>query len=182
MKKSLMTAVALLALSAPAMAWGEQQSNAITKQYPWLGKAQWDLTQSRCYAAMRHDAFYWWGRGKCHIREIRYATGVVVRDTVSKFSDPEATPDPDTPVTKKGELLVGIVTYDTKSETYCITHDGGCYPAHDVRLLGSALIGPYAPETGDPTLQGVETSCELMLADRVAIIKANAQEILRGCH
>jgi hypothetical protein len=177
MKKLMMITAALLIGVAPV-----QAGNKITAQYPWMGKAQWDLTRAECAGAMRHDAYYWWGRdNKCHMREIRYATGVVIRDTVSQFSDPDATPDPDTPVTKKGELLVGIVTYDEKSQSYCITHGGGCYPARDVMLLGSALTGPYNAEDSDPTLQGVETSCDLMLADRANIIKANGEKILEGC-
>jgi len=107
---------------------------------------------------------------------IRYAEGVVIRDVAAKE-------DPDS-IMKKGELLTAITQYRPDEGTYC-EHVGYCYRAKDVKLLGSVLTGPYTNEkVGDETdlWQGVSTSCELILADRINIIKANAQEMFTDCH
>jgi opacity protein-like surface antigen len=176
MKKLLIMTAAVVAFATSAFA------NDLVTRFPWLAKAQWDLTKSECYAAMRHDSFYWWGQGKCHVREIRYASGVAIRDTVSQDPDDATTPTEDRPAMKKGELIYGIGSYDEKSRTYCVIRAAGCYAANDVRLLGSALTGHFPDAGADPMLQGVGTSCELLLADRLAVIKANSQDLLKGCH
>jgi opacity protein-like surface antigen len=176
MRKLLIMTGAIVALATSAYA------NDLVTRYPWLAKAQWELTQSQCYAAMRHDFFYWWGQGKCHMREIRYASGVAIRDTVSQDPYDLTVPAEDRPSMKKGELIYGIVSYDERSNTYCVVHAGGCYASDDVRLLGSALTGHFEDPEADPWLHGVGTSCELLLADRLDIIKTNNQDLLKGCH
>jgi hypothetical protein len=56
----------------------------------------------------------------------------------------------------------------------------------DIKLLGSVLTGPLNGDQklGDETdlWQGVGTSCELILADKVNIVKAGAQELFKDCH
>ena len=150
--------------------------NEITTKYPWMVKSQTELTKSECTAAMRHDSNYWWANGKCHMKFIRYAIGIVIKDVAAK-ENPEA-------VMKKGDLFTSITQYRPDEGTYC-AHGGYCYPAKDVKLLGSVLTGPYTTEkAGDETdlWQGVGTSCELILADRASITEAKAQEIFTGCH
>jgi hypothetical protein len=151
-------------------------ANEIMTKYPWMVKSQTELTKAECTAAMRHDSNYWWAHGKCHMKFIRYAFGVIIRDVAAK-ENPDA-------IMKKGELFTSITQYRPDEGTYC-GHGGYCYPAKDVKLLGSVLTGPYTTEkAGDETdlWQGVGTSCELILADRVNIIIANAQEMFTGCH
>jgi hypothetical protein len=107
---------------------------------------------------------------------IRYAFGVVIKDVAAKEN-------PDS-IMMKGELFTGITQYRPDEGTYC-AHGGYCYSAKDVKLLGSILTGPYTDQkAGDETdlWQGVSTSCELILADRINIVKAKAQEMLVDCH
>jgi hypothetical protein len=139
-------------------------------------KSQTELTKAECAAAMRHDSNYSWAHGKCHMKFIRYAAGVVIRDTAANEA-------PDS-IARKGELLTAITQYRPDEGTYC-EHGGYCYAAKDVKLLGSVLTGPYSNEKlGDESdlWQGVNTSCELILADSANIINANAQELFTGCH
>ena len=155
--------------SNPALA------EALTTRYPWIVKSQTDLSFSECKAAMRHDSNYWWSRGSCHMKFIRYAAGVAIRDAVS---------DDDTGGLSKGQLLTAITQYRPTEKLYC-EHGGSCFHKKDVKLLGSILTGPYSDyKSGDETdmWQGVSTSCELILADRRNILAASAQELLRGCH
>jgi hypothetical protein len=164
------TILAALMLSSPAY------TDEITTRYPWLVKPQTELTHTECAAAMRHDSNYWWAHGKCHMKFIRYAFGVVTKDVA-------ANENPDS-IMKKGELFTGITQYRPDEGTYC-AHGGYCYSAKDVKLLGSILTGPYTDQkAGDETdlWQGVSTSCELILADRINIVKAKAQEMLVDCH
>jgi hypothetical protein len=151
-------------------------ANKITTTYPWLVKAQEDLTKAECMAARLHDTNYWWSGNKCHVKSIRYAWGVAIRDAVAQENRDS--------IVKKGQLLEGITQYRPNEGMYC-EHGGGCYPAKDVKLLGSVLTGPYDPDAkpGDDAYQwqAVESSCELILADRTNIVRANAQEMLRGC-
>ena len=152
-------------------------ADAITTRYPWIVKPQTELTEAECTAAMQHDYNYWWVHGKCHMRFIRYAWGVATRDVAAKAS-PNS-------IMKKGELLKSITQYRPDEGTYC-EHGGYCYPAKDVKLLGSVLTGPDTAgyKAGDETdlWQGVSTSCEFILADRTNIIEANAQEMFKDCH
>jgi len=147
----------------------------LTTKYPWLVKPQGELTYTECATAMNHDSNYWWARGKCHMRFIRYAFGVVIRDVAAQEA-------PDS-IMRKGEIFTGITQYRRDEGTYC-AHGGYCYQAKNIKLLGSILTGPYGDKVGDETdqTQGVETSCELILADRNNIIKAGAEEMLEGCH
>jgi hypothetical protein len=151
--------------------------NEMTTRYPWILKSQTELTKAECVAAMRHDRNYWWSRGKCHMKFIRYAWGVVIRDVAAKEA-PES-------IVRKGELVKGITQYRPDEKTYC-EHGGYCYPAKDIKLLGSILTEPYGatPKAGDETdlWQGVSTSRELILADRANIINAHAQEMLQDCY
>jgi hypothetical protein len=152
-------------------------ADEITTKYPWIVKPQTELAKAECTAAMRHDYNYWWARGKCHMKFIRYAWGVAIIDVAAKE-------DSDS-IMKKGELLTAITQYRPDERTYC-EHGGYCYPAKDVKLLGSIITGPYNADykAGDESdlWQGVSTSCELILADRTNIITANAQEMLKDCH
>jgi len=148
-------------------------ANEITIKYPWMVKSQTDLTKAECTAAMQHDSNYWWAHGKCHMKFIRYAGGVVIKD----IADIE---DPTSILMKKGDLFY-ITQYRPDEKTYC-GHGSGCYPADSIKLLGSILTGPYDPEDKTDNYQGVSTSCELILADRINIIKANAQEMFQDCH
>jgi hypothetical protein len=169
MRKTILLAT-LAALNTFAYA------NEITTKYPWMAKSQTELTRAECMAAMRHDSNYWWAHGKCHMKFIRYAFGVAIRDVAAKENSDS--------IMKKGELLTAITQYRPNEGIYC-EHVGYCYPAKDVKLLGSVLTGPYTTEkAGDETdlWQGVHTSCELILADRINIIKANAQEMFKDCH
>jgi opacity protein-like surface antigen len=50
MKKLLIMTAAVVAFATSAFA------NDLVTRFPWLAKAQWDLTKSECYAAMRHDS------------------------------------------------------------------------------------------------------------------------------
>jgi hypothetical protein len=143
--------------------------------FPWLLKPQNELTHAECLAAMRHDRNYWWSRGACHMKFIRYAAGIVLRDTTN--------PDNPDDIKKKSELFY-ITQYRPKEGLYC-GHGSGCYPSKDIKLLGSVLTGPDNDQkTGDETdlWQGVDTSCELIMADKVAIIKAGAQTLFKDCH
>lgn len=162
--------LAALMLSSSAYA------NEITTKYPWMVKSQTELTKAVCTTAMRHDSNYWWARGKCHMQFIRYAGGVVIKD-IAALENPDA-------IMKKGELFY-ITQYRPDEKAYC-GHGDYCYPADGVKLLGSILTGPYDAnyKTGDETdnYQGVGTSCELILADRINIIQANAQEMFTDCH
>jgi hypothetical protein len=142
-------------------------ANEITIKYPWIVKSQTELTKAECTAAMRHDSNYWWARGKCHMKFIRYAAGVVIRDVAAKENSDS--------IMKKGELLTAITQYRPDEGTYC-EHVGYCYPAKDVKLLGSILTGPYTDQKAGDETEGVGTSCELILADRINIIKANARD------
>ncbi len=169
-RKLLLTIGAVVLFATPARA------DEITTKYPWIVKPQNELTHAECKAAMRHDANYWWARGACHMKFIRDAWGVVIRDTAANEA-PDA-------IVKKGELLTAITQYRPDEGTYC-QHGGSCLPAKDVKLLGSILTGPDTGEykVGDESdlWQGVSTSCELILADRANIIEAKAQEMLRDC-
>jgi hypothetical protein len=170
MKELLMvTVVAVLTMA------GSAHANEITTKYPWMIKSQTELTKAECTAAMQHDSNYWWAHGKCHMKFIRYAVGVVIKDVVAKEN-------PDT-IMKKGELF-HVTQYRPDEGTYC-GHGDYCYPAKNIKLLGSVLTGPYSTEkTGDETdlWQGVGAYCELILADRINIIEANAQEMFTDCH
>ena len=146
------------------------------KLFPWILKSQDQLTHAECLGAMRHDSNYWWSRGACHMKFIRDAAGVVLRDI--------SAPDNSKDIQKQGELFEGITQYRPKEGLYC-GHGAGCYPSKDIKLLGSVLTGPYSDEkAGDETdlWQGVGTSCELILADKAEIIKAGAQKLLKDCH
>lgn len=149
----------------------------LTIKYPWLIKSQTELTKAECTAAMQHDNNYWWARNKCHMKFIRYAQGVAIRDVAAQ--------EDSSSILKKGELLESITQYRPDEGTYC-QHGGYCYPVKDVKLLGSILTGPYdsSYKAGDETdlWQGVSTSCELILADRKNIIAANAHDMLKDCH
>lgn len=151
--------------------------SASTVKYPWMVKPQTELTKAECTAAMQHDRNYWWARSKCHMMYIRYAWGVAIRDVAAKESSSS--------MLKKGELLQAITQYRPDEGTYC-EHGGYCYPAKDIKLLGSILTGAYNAgyKAGDETdlWQGVSTSCELILADRKNIIAANAHDMLKDCH
>ncbi|MGA8170851.1 MAG: hypothetical protein WB816_08480 [Methylocystis sp.] len=143
---------------------------------PWMLKPQNELTHAECLGAMRHDRNYSWSRGACHMKFIRDAAGVVLRDT-KVDGNPDA-------ILKKGEVI-NITQYRPKEGLYC-GHGAGCSPSKDIMLLGSVLTGPDKddPKTGDESdlWQGVDTSCELILADKAEIIKAGAQKLLRDCH
>ena len=147
-----------------------------TTLFPWMLKPQNELTHAECLAAVRHDSNYSWSRGACHMKFIRYAAGVVLRDTRAQ-EEPDA-------IMKKGELF-NITQYRPKEGLYC-GHGANCYPSKDIKLLGSVLTGPYNgnQKMGDETdlWQGVDTSCELILADKVNIIKAGAQKLFQDCH
>jgi hypothetical protein len=170
MKRIFFAAILALALSTASHA--TQQ----LREYPWLVKAQTELTHAECAMAMRHDSNYWWARGKCHMKFIRYAMGVAIKDVAAR--------EEPTSIVKKGELLESITQYRPDEGAYC-QHGGYCYSAEDVKLLGSVLTGPYNADykAGDESdaWQGVASSCELILADRANIIEANAQEMLRDC-
>ena len=169
MRKLLLTATcAVGTLALPAGA---------TTPLPWMLKPQNELTRAECLAAMRHDSNYWWSHGACHMKFIRYAAGVVLHDTRAQEA-PEA-------IMKKGQLLDNITQYRPREGLYC-SHGGYCYPAKDIKLLGSVLTGPY---NGDQKLgdasdswQGVGASCELILADKVNIVNAGAQKLFTDCH
>jgi hypothetical protein len=152
-------------------------ADSITVKFPWIVKSQTDLTGTECAAAMRHDRNYWWAQGKCHTKFIRYAWGVAIRDVAAK-EESDA-------IVRKGELLKDITQYRPNEGTYC-EHGGYCYPAKEVRLLGSILAGPYNNDgykEGDESdlWQRVSTSCELILADSKNIVAANAQEMFKDC-
>jgi hypothetical protein len=169
-RKSLMAIFFVSAFVNPSSA------NQTTTKYPWLVKPQEELTKAECKAAKRHDSSYWWSAGKCHTKMIRYAGGVAIRDTAAK-ENPSS-------ILKQGALLTAITQYRENQGTYC-DHGGYCYPAKDIKLLGSILTGPYDENAkpGDDTYswQGVSASCETILADRKNIIAAKAQEMLKGC-
>jgi hypothetical protein len=168
MKKLLLAATCGVGmLSMPAHA---------TTLSPWMLKPQNELTHAECLAAMRHDSNYSWSRGACHMKFIRYAAGVVFQDTRAE-ENPDA-------IMKKGELF-NVTQYRPKEGLYR-GHGSYSYPSKDIKLLGSVLTGPY---NGDQKMggeidlwQGVDTSCELILADKVNIIKAGAQKLLKDCH
>jgi hypothetical protein len=147
-----------------------------TTLFPWMLKPQNELTHAECLAATRHDSNYWWSGGTCHMKFIRYAAGVVLRDTGAQ-EEPDA-------IMKKGELF-NITQYRPKEGLYC-GHGSYCYPSKDIKLLGSVLTGPYDgnQKMGDETdlWQGVNTSCELIIADKVNIIKAGGQSLFQDCH
>ena len=167
--RALLAAIVLTAFTAPAF------SDPIASQYPWMVKSQTELTHAECLAAMRHDANFWWSRGKCHMKFIRYAMGVATRDVPAKES-------PDS-VLKKGALLTAITQYRPNEDAFC-EHGGYCYPAKSVKLLGSVLLGrsddTYSNGDTD-SIQSVGTTCELIVADRKAIIEANAQSMFTDC-
>jgi len=143
---------------------------------PWILKSQDQLTRAECQAARRHDSNYFWSRGACHMKFIRYAAGVALRDTPAQEA-PDA-------ILKQGALF-NITQYRPKEGLYC-GHGSYCYPSKDIKLLGSVLTGPYNGDQkmGDETdaWQGVGASCELILADKANIIKAGAQTLLKDCH
>jgi hypothetical protein len=151
-------------------------SQTATK-YPWIVKPQEELTKTECKAAMRHDSSYWWAGGKCHMKMIRYAWGVAIRDTAAK-ENPSS-------IMKQGALLTAIAQYRENEGTYC-EHGGYCYPAKDIKLLGSILTGHYddsaKPSDDSYSWKAVSASCETILADRKNIIAANAQAMLKDCH
>jgi hypothetical protein len=171
---SLSLSVAITALAIKAMA---ADTNTLVAKYPWLVKPQTEMSYAECKNASRHDSNYWWSHGKCHMKFIRYAAGVVTEDA-------PAAEDP-TSVLKKGELLTAITQYRPTEGLYC-EHGGYCYPSKSVQLLGSVLTGLYDPEykSGDESdlWQGVGSTCELLLRDRSAIVAANAEQLLHGCH
>lgn len=152
-------------------------ANQTSTKYPWILKPQEELTKEECKAAMRHDSSYWWAGGTCHMKFIRYAGGVAIRDTAAK-ENPSS-------ILKQGSLLTAITQYRGNEGVYC-EHGGYCYPARDIKLLGSILTGKYddSAKPGDDTYswQAVSASCETILADQKNIIAAKAQEMLRGCH
>lgn len=148
--------------------------DALTR-YPWLVKSQTELTYAECQTVMKHDFNYWWANGKCHMKYIRYAAAIAIRDSV-------AIEAPDS-VMRKGELL-SPTQYRPDEESYC-EHGGYCYPAKDFKLLGSIFIGRSGDyKSGDETdnYQGLSTSCELIFADRENIIAAGKQELFKDCH
>ncbi len=143
-----------------------------TTLFPWVLKAASELTHAECLAAMRHDSSYWWSRGACHMKFIRYAAGVATQDSEGDAG------------LKKGELVDNITQYRPKEGLYC-GHGSGCFPSKDIKLLGSVLTGPYSDQkSGDDSdlWQGVGTSCELILADKANIVKAGAQQLMKDCH
>ena len=148
---------------------------ALTARYPWSVKAQGDLTAQECAAAARHDRNFWWSGGRCHMKFIRYAAGVAVRDTHA-LEDQSS-------VRRKGELF-SPTQYRPDEDAYC-EHGGYCYPAKDIKLLGSIRTAPdtsYA--TGDKDVdvyQGVTTSCEMLEEDRANIVAVGAQDLFRDC-
>ncbi len=147
---------------------------AIAMNYPWTVKAQSELTAAECAAATRHDANYWWARGKCHMKFIRYAAGVATRDTHA-LEDASST-------RRRGELF-SPTQYRPDEDAYC-EHGGYCYPAKDIKLIGSIRTPPDAGMvTGDASdaYQGITTSCELLEDDRTAVVAAGAQDLLRDC-
>lgn len=162
--RALLVSITIGAFLTPAL------SNPITAKYPWLMKAASELTHAECQGVMKHDANYWWSRGKCHMKGIRYPWGIATTDI----------PDP---ILKKGELLTIITQYRQKEDLFC-EHGGGCYPAKSIKLLGSVLTGPEPTVSGDDpgdVYQGVGSSCELILADRAAIMRSKAQAMFKGC-
>jgi hypothetical protein len=148
---------------------------ALTARYPWSVKAQGDLTAQECAAAMLHDRNFWWSKGKCHMKFIRYAAGVAIRDTHA-IEDQAS-------VRRKGELF-SPTQYRPDEDAYC-EHGGYCYPAGDIKLLGSIRTAPDpSSATGDKDVdayQGVTTSCELLEDDRATIVAAGASELFRDC-
>ena len=110
-----------------------------TTLFPWMLKPQNELTHAECLAAMRHDSNYWWSRGACHMKFIRYAAGVVLRNTRAQ-EEPDA-------IMKKGELF-NITQYRPKEGLYC-GHGDYCYPSKDIKLLGSVLTGPLQRRSKD---------------------------------
>ena len=162
---------ALLALGASLLSIGAEAASSPAANYPWMVKSQTEMTFDECHGAMRHDSNYWWSKGKCHMKFIRYAAGVALRDTPA-LEDP-------TSITKKGEILSAITQFRPQENVYC-EHGGYCHSAQDVKLLGSVLTGPYGDGSDD--MQAVGTACELVLADRANILKAGATFLLNGCH
>lgn len=152
------------------------QAVDVTTRYPWIGKSASRLTQAQCKAAMRHDGSYWWSGGKCHRKFVRYGWGIATREVAAK-QNPAA-------MLNQGDLLMAITQYWPGEGTYC-EKGGYCYPAKDIKLLGSTIIrrNLHAPATAEDTeaMHEVTSSCELMLADRKAIHAANAQDMLEGC-
>jgi hypothetical protein len=152
-------------------------SGSIATKYTWMVKSQTELSHAECQSAMRHDSNYWWSAGKCHMKYIRYAWGVATTDV----------PASEGPVSslKKGALLRNITQYTPKEDFYC-EHGGYCYPAKSIKLLGSIVIGragsPYSAGDETELYQDVGTTCELILADREAIIRADARDMLKDCH
>ncbi len=149
-------------------------ADAVALNYPWTVKAQGELTAAECAAAARHDANYWWSRGKCHMKFIRYAAGVAIRDTHA-LEDTSST-------RRRGELF-SPTQYRPDEDAYC-EHGGYCYPAKDIKLIGSIRTPPDAGmATGDETgaYQGVTTSCELLEDDPTAVVASGAQDLLRDC-
>lgn len=149
-------------------------SNSASSEYPWLVKSQQELSFEECKRARRHDTYYWWARGQCHLREIRYAAGIVTEDTVA-LEDSSA-------LLRKGEVVTAITQFHPTKAVYCM-HVGYCYPAQSIRLLGSMTTGPDSYRMGDETdlWERVGSTCELRLKDRAAIISANAGFLLEGC-
>src|SRR5262245_33928644 len=140
------------------------------KKMPWLEKSQWELTRDECARVARHDSYYWWSKGKCHMKAIRYAFGVALRDTGDVQS---------------GELVPGITQFRSKEGTYCI-HGGGFIPVSDVKLIGSIVLptpgyGDQLNSADDLEISGVRTSCELLMLDIKDVISAGAKEMLDGC-
>jgi hypothetical protein len=170
-QKCMATILFVCAVVNPASA------DQIATKYPWMVKPQEELTKAECKAAMRHDSSYWWAGGTCHMKFIRYAGGVAIRDTAAQ-ENPAS-------ILKQGSLLTAITQYRKNEGTYC-EHGGSCYPAKDIKLLGSVLTGPYddGAKPGDDTYswQAVSASCETILADRKSIMAVNAQAMLKGCH
>ena len=172
--KGLPVAGPVCLLATPTMS---ADTNTLVARYPWLVKPQTELSFTECKNAKRHDSNYWWSGGKCHMKFIRYAAGVVTEDA-------PAAEDPSS-ILKKGELLTAITQYRPSEGLYC-EKGGYCYPSKNVRLLGSVRRGPYDTEykSGDESdlWEGVSSSCELLLKDRSAIVAANAEQLLEGCH
>ena len=83
---------------------------------------------------------------------------------------------------QEGELF--SPTQYRPDEDACCEHGGYCYPAKDIKLIGSIRTPPDASVAiGDAAdaYQGVTTSCELLEDDRAAIVAAGAQDLLRDC-
>ena len=169
----LLTAISVAAilLYQPSAYSAEPSSD-----YPWIRTQPSSLTLDQCKLAMKHDSNFWWSNGKCHIKFIRYAAGVAI-EPIQAIENPSVGRN-------RGEILSYITQYRPQEDLYC-EKGGYCWPSKNIKLLGSILTGPLSEyKLGDASdnWQSVGSTCELILADQVNIIKFNATELFNRCH